>query len=349
MPVQNLLTELMGTFPRLPYLHAIQLLNRAWFRYQDCRLWSFNLVSDAQLFAPTTITAGSVSATYQSTSVIADATAAAALNAVVAGATAPPLSSPTLGIGRQIRIGTTNSIVNTANGPDYNIVAWDGVNTLTIDKPFGQPTQSNQQYFVYKIYYAAPSLPFTTVNAADGSMIRFMALVNRNSGYTIRGRKLWYTQDNLSAIDPTHSATGDAYIVASYGRNQVGQPVFELYPHPVTLTTYAAYMWTRWPSVSVTQQFPQMPYALETCVMDAARKFACQWALANTGTFRELANVNWIAAGAGYESDYRAGLIQCIKQDDEISPQVPFFQSGRFDFPLGGQFLQNHDLSSLLP
>jgi len=348
MSIQNLTAELMGTFPRLPYLHSLQLINRAWARVRDIRLWSFSLVADGQLFAPTSITAGTVSATYQSTSIIADVDAAAALNAVVAAT--PPLASATLGLGRQIRVGTSNNAVLTANGPDYNITAWDNATkTLTIDKPFGEQTQTGQGYIVYKCYYAAPSLPFITTGAADGSMIRFMAMVNRNSGYTVRGRKLWYTQADLSGVDPTHSATGDAYIIASYGRNQPGQPVFELYPHPVSLTTYAVTFWTRWPDVSITQDFPKVPYALETCVMDLARKFCANWAMANTATYKELQNVNWVAAAMSYQQDYLEGLKQCLKQDDEIMPIVPFSQSSRFDFPLGGQFLQSHDMSSLLP
>lgn len=346
MSVQNLTAELMGAFPRLPYLHALQVINRAWFRVQDIRLWSFALVADAQLFAPVAITAGSVSAVYQSTTVSVDATAAAAINAA---ASQPPIFSPTLGLGRQIRIGITNSVVNMANGPDYNIVAWNGTNSLTIDKPYGEPTQSGQGYMIYKCFYAAPALPFTPLGDADGSLIRFMSLTNRNSGYTIRGKKLWYTQAGLSAIDPTHSATGDAYIIAAYGRNQLGQPVYEMYPHPIALTTYAATMWTRWPAVSLSQDFPKMPYALETCVMDLARKFCCDWAMQNTATYKELQMVNWVAAGINYKQEFLDGLRQCIKQDDEISPIVPFFQNSRFDFPLGGQFLQNHDVSSLIP
>lgn len=347
MPLANLAAELMGTFPRLPYLHSIQLTNRAWQRFQDLRMWSFMLVPDAQLFVPTAITAGTVSAVYQSTTLTMDATGAAALNAIPGGID-PPLGSATLGLGRQIRLGASNGVLGSTGTADYNIVSWDGTSALVIDKPYGESTQSGAGFIVYKCFYAAPSLPFTTLNVADGSMIRFMSLTNKNSGYTIRGRKLWYTQETLSAVDPQHSATGDAYIVASYGRNAVGQPVYELYPHPVNQTTYSANIWTRWPNLTATQDFPQMPYALSHCVMDLARKFCCDWAMANTATYKELQMVNWVSAGQNYKQEFMEGLRQCIKQDDEISPLVPFSQSSRFDFPLGGQFLQSHDVSSLI-
>ena len=47
--------------------------------------------------------------------------------------------------------------------------------------------------------------------------------------------------------------------------------------------------------------------------------------------------------------EYRASVINCFKQDDEIMPQVPFRQGQGFMFPLGGQFLQSHDVTSILP
>jgi len=148
--------ELVGTVPRMSALHAQQLINRSWARIRDSRLWSFQFVADAQLFVPYGITGGSVSATFGSTQIVADASAAAAFNAV---ATAnPPLASPTLGVGRQIRVGSTNGI-STPTGPNYNIVAWDGASKLTIDRPYGEATVSRAAYQVLKCYYAPPAPP----------------------------------------------------------------------------------------------------------------------------------------------------------------------------------------------
>lgn len=345
MPVANLTAELMGTFPRLPYLHALQLINRAWARVQDIRLWSWQFITDGQIYAPALISAGSVSATYQSPNVTVDATAAAAINSA---ASVPPIASQTLGVGRQIKIGSTSGI-SAPNGPNYTITAWDGVNTLTLDKPYGEATQANAQYQLYKCFYAPPSYPFTSLSTPDASLIRFVSLTNKNSGYTIRGRKLHWTQAQLNAIDPQRGGTGDPYIIAPYGRNAAGQITFELYPNPVTQATYSVTWYERWPSVSATQDFPQVPYGLVTCVMDMARALCCQWALANVATYAELQQTNWVAAQQMYKQDFLDGLKMCLRQDDEIMPQVPFSQSSRFDFPLGGQFLQSHDLSSLLP
>jgi hypothetical protein len=49
------------------------------------------------------------------------------------------------------------------------------------------------------------------------------------------------------------------------------------------------------------------------------------------------------------EREYKKSLILCIKEDDEIMPSPkPFVYNGGFSFPLGGEFLQSHDLSSIL-
>lgn len=338
--------ELMGTFPRLPYLHSIQLLNRAWSRYRDVRLWSFELVTDAHWFTPAIITTGTATATQFSTSITLNSTAATAVNA--AGST-PPVASPVLGVGRQIRIGLSTGITPT-NGNIYNIVSWNGTNTLTIDKPFGESSVSNSPYQIYKCYYAPPARPFTSTTTPDTSLIRFLTLTNRSNSSSIAGRRLNYTQQELNAFDPARGATdGYVRIIAPYMTNSLGQPTYELYPAPVAASVYEVTYWSRWPDISAVNDLPQVPYGLTACVMDLAKTFGAQWALSNVATFPELAQTNWVASQQMYKQDYLDGLKLCLKQDDEIMPQVPFFNGRKYgDFPLDGNFLQGHDVSGLL-
>lgn len=426
MPVDSLTAELMGTIPSLPYLHSLQILNRAWSRVRDCRLWSWQLVADAEIFAPAAIVTGTCFAFYQSDKVRLDSTAIQAFQQAYGS---PPIAGP-LGTGRQIRICAGGSPPSTTkprwdagnqwnevppalwgdgttplhgrrkddlpkwwyrgvgwvkdpanavdqlkpqvqqfgpysqqqgyyqwnylqNGPNYTIIDWDGGANIQLDKPYGEPTVANSPFQVYKCYYSAPACPpnaFPPKSSPgyDQSLIRFLSLTNKSNGYTIRGKKLWYTQDMLNAIDPQRGATGDAYIIASYGRDQYGLPVFELYPNPVHQATYYVTYWTRWPDVGDLQDFPAVPYGLTTSVMDLARVFAGQWAMANVTTKPELQLTNWVQSITMYKQEFREGLIQCIKMDDEMSPARPFRQSSRFDFPLGGEFLQGHDVSSLI-
>jgi hypothetical protein len=344
MAVQDLVSELKGTFPTLPVLHAYQLINRAWTRVRDIRLWSWQFIVDAQWFVPALINAGTVSTVSQSTSITVNSTAAAALNAAV-------LSNPTvgaaIGLGRQIKVGGSNSAAMATNGSIYSILNWDGISTITIDRPFGEGTQTAAPYSVYKTYYEPPILPGNVTTAYDASTIRFLSLTNKSSGYSVSGKRLHTSAEQVNRMDPQRGATGDPYAILPYTRNSLGQPVYELYPSPINAGTLYVALYSRWPNVSNSQDFPQVPYGLVTCVMDLARVFCCQWALGNVATYPELQQTNWVAAAQMYKQDYLDGLRQCLKQDDEIMPQVPFLQ-GRFGLAFGDGFLQNHDISSLL-
>lgn len=344
MAYLDLIAELVGTCPKLSPLHAGQLVNRAWSKVRDFRLWSFNVVADAQIFVPAVITAGSLTTTFGSTSVVADATAAAALNAVALSI--PPLAGG-IGVGRQIRL-TQTSGLSSPTGPNYSIVTWDGINTLTIDKPFGEGSLTNSAYQCLKCYYAAPGFPYTS-QTADPNLVKFLSIVNRENGYSFRGKNLNWSQEMLNAIDPQRGGQGDAYIQANYGRTALGQPVFELYPNPVNFTTYYATYLTRWPNLSAAVDLPQMPYQLSDLVSFGAKTLAAQWALANVVTFPELGGTNWVAYANMMQVEWKDALIQCIKVDDEIMPGQAFRQGAGFDFPLGGAFIQTHDVSSLIP
>lgn len=345
MAYVDMWSELQGDVPRLSPLFAQRLVNRAWSRIRDFRLWSFQIIADAQLYAPAVISAGSLTTTQYSTAITADATATAALAAVGSGP--PPLASATLGVGRQVRIGSVSGI-SSPTGPNYSITNFSG-STITIDRPYGESSGSNLPYQVLKCYYAPPNLPLTTLSSPDASFVRYLVVVNRYQGYSVQPLNLNWSQADLDAIDPQRGGQGDAYIFANYGRNSLGQPVNEMYPNPVNPATYYATYVTRWPDLSApTDALPQMPYELTDCVMYAAKKLAGDWALGNVSTFQELQGTNWVQYIATQAKEFKDSLIQCIKVDDELAPIRPFIQGHGFNFPLGGQFLQGHDVTYLL-
>ena len=346
MAYADYVAELVGTVPRLSALHASQVLQRAWSRVRDGRLWSFHFVTNAQLFCPDGIVGGSVSATFGSNQVIADATAAAAFNAVAQAN--PPLASPILGVGRQLRVGSLNRI-SAPTGPNYNIIAWDGIDTLTIDSPYGEHTAIQATYQVFKCFYAPPAPPPFSNLMPDLRFVRYLVITNKYSGYAIFGPNLYWNQAQLDAIDPQRGGQGDAYIAAQYMTNQRGEPVIELYPNPVKFTTYNATYWSRWPDVSPTQDLPNVSYELPDLVMFQSKALAADWALANVNTFPELGQTNWVAFRQSQMAEYKDSRIECYKQDDEQFPLIPFRQGQGFMFPLGGQFLQSHDVTSILP
>ena len=353
---QDMTAELVGILPRMSVLHAQQIVQRAWRRVRDSRLWSFHFVSDAQLFVPNAVPtanqpspavgAGSMSPTFGSKEVIVDSVAAAALDSIAMAN--PPLASPILGIGRQLRIGSTNGL-STPTGPNYNIVAWDGIDTLTIDRPYGEWTVNRAQYQVLKTYYAPPAPPPYLDLTSDLNFVKYDCFTNKNMGYSIFGPNLYWSQAQLNAIDPQRGGQGDAYIVANYGRNSLGQPVVELYPNPVQFTTYSCTYFTRWADLSPAVDLPKVGYELEDLVMFEAKCLGADWASANVSTFEELGKTNWVNFRQSQMAEYRASQIQCFKQDDTMMPLIPFRQGQGFMFPLGGQFLQSHDVTSILP
>ncbi len=304
------------------------------------RLWSF-LVQTGYIVTPEAITAGTATVTLGSPSVVVDVPAAVALNAAVSAN--PPLFHATqIGIGRQFRLASQTS---GTPGPFYNITGWNNsTRTLTLDRPYMEATGANQRFTVLKVYYQAPPADGT----ADPDFLRYLVLVNPASGYSIRGRRLYYTQSQLDGIDPQRGATGTAFIIASYLDDPAsGNPVHEFYPIPVVNQAYTAIFQKRGMSLSDTADVPKtFPSDL---LITRAYQLGCLWALRNIAIFPELGQSNWLAALAAHEKMYKERLIAAIRQDDEISPLVIQGQGGTYDlFVPGGQFLQSHDISRLI-
>lgn len=339
-------TELTGTIPRLSPDLAQTFINRAWSDIRDYRLWSW-LVAVGYITTPTAITAGTCTTTLGSQSVVFDAGASAALQAVVLAN--PPLANTQLGIGRQFRL---SSQISGTPGPLYTIQAWDGVNTATLDRVYAENSGVSQPYTVYKQYYQPPAL----ISTGTPDFLRYISVTNTPVGYTIRGKKLYYSQQQLDGIDPQRGATGDAYIIASYEDNPYttsgdlagddAWPVHEWYPGPVYQRVYKCIFQRRMMTLSDTQNLPNtLPSSV---LMARASWHGAKWAQTQVSVFSELAQTNWVAAMAAYQAEFKETLLQCIKQDDEIFVQKAFLQGSQFDFPLGGAFLQGHDVSSLV-
>lgn len=329
MAFRDYYSELVGTIPHLPVPLARTLVNRAWKDIRDLRLWSW-LIGYGDVIAPAQIVAGTVSVTFGDTTMTMDATAAAALQP--AALSNPPLASALLGQGRQIRISG-----NASAGPLYTIVAADfGANTLTLDRPYASPSGTGLAYACYKAYYAAPNQDF----------LRYLTVTNMTSGYTITGRKLYNEQMKLNLVDPQRGARGDAYLLAAFSVDSTGRPVTEWYPHPSNQAVYNCIYRRRGVDLSDTVDLPAtLP---PTVLMHRAMMHAAQWATANVATFPELGQTNWMMFIQTRQAMFKETIIQAIRQDDEIFPRLPTIQGSGFDFPLGGEFLQSHDITSLI-
>lgn len=337
--------ELAGSIPRLPPNLAQTLVNRAWTDIRDYRLWSW-LVGVGYITTPTAITTGTCDVTLGSASVVFSAGASVALSAVALSN--PPLANAEVGIGRQFRLSSQTS---GTPGPLYNIIAWDGVNTMTLDRVYAEDTALANPYTVYKAYFQSP--PSNGTSTPD--FLRYLSVTNTPVGYTIRGRKLYYSQAELDGIDPQRGSTGDTYILATYESNPTSSssplgpnmfPVHEWYPHPVYSRVYKCIYQKRLLTLSDSQD---LPITIPSSVL-MARAFVHggQWALGQVSVFPELQSTNWVQFIAVKQQEFKETLIQCIKQDDEIAPQKAFTQGWDFPGNFGGSFLQSHDVSSIV-
>src|SRR5208283_5849571 len=148
----DMISELSGNVPGADYSYNKTLIGEAWADVRRLGGWSFQL-SETGFTVPGLLGNGTVTLTFGSPSVIGDATASAAW------LTASQYGS--LLTQRQFRSGGVSGA-----GTLYDIIAFDGVSTLTLNRPFSDPLASmpgpdaGQQYSIYQPYIVAPCSDF---------------------------------------------------------------------------------------------------------------------------------------------------------------------------------------------
>src|SRR5271157_1731847 len=128
MALADMISELAGNAPGVDYAYAKTLVNEAYADVRRLGGWSFQL-SETGFTVPGLLGNGTVTLTFGSASVIGDATASAAW------LTASQYGS--LITQRQFRSGGVSGA-----GTMYDIIAYDGVSTLTLNRPFADPLTS---------------------------------------------------------------------------------------------------------------------------------------------------------------------------------------------------------------
>ncbi len=131
----------------VPMPLARTFINEALGAIYDEMLWSFQMreggwLTPGLLFSTGTQSAGTITTTAQGSTIVGDATAAAAW---VAYSGLPLL---------------TQCQIRSPFYSLYNIVAFDNVNTFTIDRPWMEPPGAAQQYMIYQAYFAPPVADF---------------------------------------------------------------------------------------------------------------------------------------------------------------------------------------------
>jgi hypothetical protein len=341
--------ELTGQIPGLSRPFAQVFINRALGEVRRERLWSWNsqqgvLITPAALDTQGALgnPTGVVSVTQFSNLIQFDSVSQTTLNTLVLAN--PPITK------YQFRIGSA--------GPIYSLVGYNPSNGQgQLDRIYGESTASGQGYTMYRAYYDPPSVDGITPNNA---FLRYLSILNSIQGYSISGRRLYLTREDLDKRDPLRGALGYPYYVAnatpSYNLLNQGATVgqfdgqmrSELWPHPTYSMQLMCTYEMKHVDLQPTDYIPhQCPASL---IQYRAFQHAYRWAHQNSGRIPELKGVDWRFAIAEMEKKYAVELVSAKRNDNEIMLQI--LRPGNpqlYDFqgPIDSNFFQSHGLPAM--
>lgn len=289
----DMIAEVKGAVPKVPFDAAKKWVIRAWADVRRQNLWSFQLWDGPQWISPGLIQAGTATVVNGSNQVVVDAAAAAAIDAIAV--------SYSLITQRQFRVGS---------GTLYNIWGWDSATrTLTLDRVYGEGSQTDASYQIYQCYYAAPyrdHLTFTSVRDMQNFIDLFIDK----------------TRAQIDAMDPQRTWYYFPTDVVYYQQDQnpnsptYQYPMFELWGAPTYSLNYQLYGIRRGPDLSAnTDVLP--PAVGEDVVIALAKYYAYQWAEANKGAHVYLQGTDWKFLMGGALAEYQRLYKDYRRQDKE--------------------------------
>lgn len=260
----DMIAEIRGAVPKMPFALAKKTINRARADAYRQNLWSFLLYDRYQWISPALINTG-VATTVQGVNMVTvDAAAAAAINA---GSATYSLITQ-----RQFRI---------AAGTIYNIWGWDGVNTLTLDRPYGEASITGAAYQIYQVYYAAPykdHLCFTSVRDMQNFIDLFIDKTRAQIDASDPQRTWYYFPTDVVYYQVDNNPASTTY----------GYNLYELWGAPQYNLNYQLYgirSGALGGSMDLVNNNDALPIAIgEDCIIEYAKYYAYQWAEANKGS-----------------------------------------------------------------
>ena len=319
--IQTLAAELKSWFPSIEPLALPPLARRAYRDIRNKRKWSFLMVQ-GQFFVPNQITAGSVTTTQFSPLVVGDATAAAAWIAIAL----PAVPQPTI-TQRQFRL---------TGGPIYNIIAFDGVNTITLDRPFTEASVSLLSYMVYLPYVPAPVADF----------VKFLSIADPLNDYRFLRRNLFRTTEEINRRDPNRTAFSEPICSASHDYTTlpggVRVPRFEWWPHPIQEINYNVAYQIRGELLD-TDPIPSQ--ISDATIIARARFYGYSFQITQPNVPRDQIS-GIVQAQRTVSAEYADLLQQDVREDDNIFCQTVFESEGEpsLSGPVDADYLQSHDL-----
>ncbi len=280
MPFANMAFSLVGEVPGMEMPLAQSKINEALGHVYDSLIWSFQFKEDGwftpglQFGSPTaTASSGTITATRFSNQVVGDATAAALWVAYQNAGTMPLLTQYQLRCPRYSL---------------YNIIAFDGVNTFTLDRVWMDPDGAGLQYMVYQAYFPVPVSDFK----------RFLEIRDTTNAAPIDFWSL--SRVDLSLRDPQRTVYNQPGYCVPYeadsraGSATLGNMLYELWGHPLSELPYTFSYLRRGSLLSLPTD--TLPYPLtEELVMWRAKEVSYQWKEAQKGDgLARGSGANWL-------------------------------------------------------
>lgn len=337
--LQDQAAELTLQIPGLSNLLARKFINRAFEEIKRERLWSWN-IGEGILITPQLVQgAGTASTTQFSFNVQFDSVAQTALAPLVLAN--PPLTT------RQFRVGA---------GPVYNLVGYNaGTGVGVLDRIYTEDTAGNISYQIYKVYYGPPSVDGITPNV---DFLRYLSINNPIQGYTIAGRRLYMTREELNRRDPLRGAQGNPYYAVPYRPtpntgSQTSSPTlgimqYELWPGPTFQQALVCQYEKQHVEMQPKDYFPNQ--CSVPLIQYRAFEYAYRWAAGNVGRVPTLQGIDWRFLLAEVQKKYKEDLVMAKKNDNEIMLSIIRPGSaGLYDFwgPIDSNFFQSHGLPAL--
>lgn len=227
--LSDMIFELMGSVPNQDAAYCKTLVNEAYGDVRRMGGWSWQLFQTG-FTVPGMLSTGTVTLQFGSDQVIGDANAAAAWLTPGIGSQYGSLLTQ-----RQFRSGGTSGA-----GTMYDIIAFDGVSAITLDRPFADPLTSlvnpvpTQEYSIYQPYIVAPYKDFSrwlSVFDIANSGWLFVKGDRREVGLSDPQRQIFANPDRLLALgEDTRQNTSTP-----------GWERYELWPGPQNQYLYQAW------------------------------------------------------------------------------------------------------------
>jgi hypothetical protein len=202
----------------------------------------------------------------------------------------------------------------------YNIVKYDGLSTITIDKPWMEPGGVGQSYLIYQAYFPAPVPDFK----------RFKTFVDTTNAFPLDFTK--WTRRDLALHDPQRLVYTNSTRVVAFEQDQrpgsatLGNMLYELWPHPLGVYPYSFTYLRRGPQL--VNPTDTVPYPLtEDLVLWRAKEVSYLWKESQRGEdVQRGSGADWrfLAQEAGAQYKKRLDQVRQIDRDldDQYSSRL---------------------------